>query len=169
MGCLNRGLLSLSLFGFFCQAVWAAGPPAEDDRAFYSPDRKAVLYTAESDTAATREHRGCDRVIALAQASRIRLDLGKAIACQVSPSCYQLFRQEGMPWPRAAKDLGAGPLHVAVKYNNREMIKWLIQKTPQLLDNLDKEGRRPLLYAQNDAMVKFLLKHGATPPEEWVE
>ncbi|MBJ6136988.1 ankyrin repeat domain-containing protein [Marinobacter litoralis] len=110
---------------------------------------------------------GCVMAKVLSDEAKRKLDLGKVIAYRGSPACYQHFKQKGVPWPESAKMSGIGPLHMAVKYNNRRMVTWLIQQNPDLLNRQDKEGRRPLLYSQDDAMVKFLLKHGATPPEEW--
>lgn len=181
MGGLNRGRrLILSLFCFFCQPVWAAGPPVENatqrisggdatELAFYSPDRVAALFGAESGIEDAWENGGCARAKVLVEESGTGLDLGKVIAYKGSPVCYQYFKQQGMLWPESANKLGVGPLHVAVKYNNRKMVTWLTQQDPDLWNSQDKEGRRPFLYSQDDAMTMFLLNHGATPPEEWVK
>lgn len=170
----------LLLACFLCQPVWAESPATEntvqhtpndgiDDMKFDSIDRAATLFGIASGLEGAEKKEGCAKALALLEGAGMKLDLGKVIAYKGSPVCYQNFKQQGMPWPEAAKRLGVGPLHVAVKYNNREMITWLIQQAPDLLDSQDKEGRRPLLYSQDDAMVKFLLDHGATPPEEWVK
>ncbi|WP_223671133.1 ankyrin repeat domain-containing protein [Kangiella shandongensis] len=111
--------------------------------------------------------KGCTLAKHLSEKAGRSLNLGSVIASKGSPFCYQYFKKQGMLWPESAKKIGAGPLHVAVKYNNKRMIKWLIKKDPELLNSKDKQGRRPLLYSQSDAMVKFLLSLGATPPEEW--
>jgi len=126
------------------------------------------VATADPDLLTfANDKESCAKARVLLEEAGTKLDLRKVIAYRGSPVCYQHFKQQGVPWPESAKELGIGPLHVAVKYNNRRMVTWLIQQNPDLLSSQDKEGRRPLLYSQDDAMVKFLLEHGATPPEKW--
>ncbi|WP_323753590.1 ankyrin repeat domain-containing protein [Marinobacter sp.] len=113
------------------------------------------------------DEKGCAMAEALLDEAGRKVDLGEVIAAKGSPVCYQYFKRQGASWPDSAKQLGVGPLHVAVKFNNHRLVEWLIEQDPSLLTSRDNEGRRPLLYSQNDAMVKFLLDHGATPPEAW--
>ncbi|WP_188093630.1 ankyrin repeat domain-containing protein [Marinobacter salinexigens] len=115
------------------------------------------------------DEKGCEMAEALLDEAGRSVDLGEVVAAKASPVCYQYFKRQGAPWPESAKQLGVGPLHVAVKFNNHRLAAWLIEQDPDLLNSQDNEGRRPLLYSQNDAMVKFLLDHGATPPEAWTK
>lgn len=112
------------------------------------------------------DEKGCAMAKALTDKAGAKLDLGKVITHKGSPVCYQFFKQQGVPWPESLKKLGVGPLHLAVRTNNLRVVEWLIEQDSSMLNSQDKEGRRPILYSQNNAMVKFLLDRGATLPEE---
>ena len=113
------------------------------------------------------DEKGCSLSEDLFEEGGVKLNLLIVVAESSGPVCYQYFQRKGLDWPDDVKAVGAGPLHVAVRFNNSKLVKWMIEKNPGLLDSKDNEGRRPLLYSQNEGMVRFLFQNGATPPESW--
>lgn len=53
-------------------------------------------------------------------------------------------------------------LHTAVKVNDINLVTLLISEGKKINERDDK-GRTPLFYAQNEGIIKYLLKHGASP------
>ena len=129
MGGLNWGRLAFWLVCLFWQPAWAEGLSAEiatrplsgedpAELAFYYPNRVVTFSVEATGLGDSEQKELCKRVSALAKQTGTNLDLGKVIAFKGRPLCYQHLEQQGMPWPEVAKNLGVGPLHVAVKYNN---------------------------------------------------
>ncbi len=143
-----------------------SGSLSEEDRQLLASLNKMKAGLAKELLLAVDES-GCSLSEDLFVEGGVKLNLLIIVAESGGPVCYQYFQRKGLGWPDDVKAVGAGPLHVAVRFNNSNLAKWLIEQDPGLLDSKDNEGRRPLLYSQNEGMVRFLLQNGATPPEAW--